>query len=134
MIEFARIPLKDFIKKYNPQEPKKETIENFEKEINSLLENAKGQDGEEFQKDKINKFLKNTYGYEYEPYKKVDSAICVDGKAWVLIEVKALNNRNEFPKNRENPLSKAFCQMVFYFLEEIENNNSLKTRYYLQRA
>ncbi len=126
MIKFAHIPLKDFIKKYNPQEPKKETIENFEKEINSLLENAKRQDGEEFQKSKINKFLKNTYDYECEPYEKVDSAIYVDGKAWVLIEVKALNNRNEFPKNRENPLSKAFCQMVFYFLEEIENNNSLK--------
>ncbi|MFT2743673.1 Eco57I restriction-modification methylase domain-containing protein [Helicobacter pylori] len=126
MIEFAHIPLKDFIKKYNPQEPKKETIENFEKEINSLLENAKRQDGEEFQKSKINKFLKNTYGYECEPYEKVDGTIYVDGKAWVLIEVKALNNRNEFPKDRENPLSKAFCQMVFYFLKEIENNNSLK--------
>ncbi|GAA7621438.1 hypothetical protein JP0124_09270 [Helicobacter pylori] len=48
MIKFAHIPLKDFIKKHNPQEPKKETIENFEKEINSLLENAKRQDGEEF--------------------------------------------------------------------------------------
>ncbi|GHR39812.1 type IIG restriction enzyme/methyltransferase [Helicobacter pylori] len=126
MIKFVHIPLKDFIKKYNPQEPKKETIENFEKEINSLLENAKRQDGEEFQKSKINSFLKNTYGYECEPYEKVDSAIYVDKKAWVLIEVKALNNRNEFPKNRENPLSKAFCQMVFYFLKEIENNNSLK--------
>ncbi|GAA7980746.1 hypothetical protein HpMS51_04410 [Helicobacter pylori] len=56
----------------------------------------------------------------------MDSAIYVDGKAWVLIEVKALNNRNEFPKDRENPLSKAFCQMVFYFLKEIEKNNSLK--------
>ncbi len=126
MIKFAHISLKDFIKKYNPQEPKKETIENFEKEINSLLENAKGQDGEEFQKNEINKFLKNTYGYECNTYEKVDSAIYVDGKAWVLIEVKALNNRNEFPKDRENPLSKAFCQMVFYFLKEIENNNSLK--------
>ncbi|WP_024774111.1 class I SAM-dependent DNA methyltransferase [Helicobacter pylori] len=126
MIKFAHISLKDFIKKYNPQEPKKETIENFEKEINSLLENAKGQDGEEFQKNEINKFFLNTYGYECNTYEKVDSAIYVDGKAWVLIEVKALNNRNEFPKDRENPLSKAFCQMVFYFLEEIENNNSLK--------
>ncbi len=126
MIKFVHIPLKDFLKKYNPQEPKKETIENFEKEINSLLENAKRQDGEEFQKSKINKFLKNTYGYECEPYEKVDSAIYVDGKAWVLIEVKALNNRNEFPKDRENPLSKAFCQMVFYFLNAIKNNNSLK--------
>ncbi|TPH56393.1 class I SAM-dependent DNA methyltransferase [Helicobacter pylori] len=126
MIKFAHIPLKDFIKKYNPQEPKKETIENLEKEINSLLENAKGQDGEEFQKNEINSFLKNTYDYHCNTYEKVDSAIYVDGKAWVLIEVKALNNRNEFPKNRENPLSKAFCQMVFYFLNAIENNNFLK--------
>ncbi|GAA9180995.1 class I SAM-dependent DNA methyltransferase [Helicobacter pylori] len=126
MIKFAHIPLKDFIKKHNPQEPKKETIENFEKEINSLLENAKRQDGEEFQKNEINSFLKNAYGYHCNTHEKVDSAIYVDGKAWVLIEVKALNNRNEFPKNRENPLSKAFCQMVLYFLKEIENNNSLK--------
>ncbi len=126
MIKFAHISLKDFIKKYNPQEPKKETIENFEKEINNLLENAKRQDYEESQKSKINEFLKNTYGYEYDIYEKVDSAIYVDGKAWVLIEVKALNNRNEFPKDRENPLSKAFCQMVFYFLDAIEKNNSLK--------
>ncbi|ABF85462.1 class I SAM-dependent DNA methyltransferase [Helicobacter pylori] len=128
MISFTHIPLKDFIKKHNPQEPKKETIENFEKEINSLLENAPRQDDEEFQKNEINKFLKNTYGYDCNTSKKVDSAIYVDGKAWVLIEVKALNNRNEFPKDRENPLSKAFCQMVLYFLEEIEKekNNSLK--------
>ncbi len=126
MIKFAHISLKDFIKKYNPQEPKKETIENFEKEINSLLENAKGQDGEEFQKNEINKFLKNVYGYDCNTNKKVDSAIYVDGEVRVLIEVKALNNRNEFPKDRENPLSKAFCQMVFYFLDAIEKNNSLK--------
>ncbi|MFP6262800.1 Eco57I restriction-modification methylase domain-containing protein [Helicobacter pylori] len=56
----------------------------------------------------------------------MDSVIYVDKEAWVLIEVKALNNKTEFPKNRENLLSKAFCQMVFYFLKEIENNNSLK--------
>ncbi|MFP6022359.1 class I SAM-dependent DNA methyltransferase [Helicobacter pylori] len=128
MIRFAHIPLKDFIKKHNPQEPKKETIENFEKEINSLLENVPRQDDEEFQKNEINKFLKNVYGYDCNTYEKVDSAIYVDGEVWVLIEVKALNNKTEFPKNRENPLIKAFCQMVLYFLEEIEKekNNSLK--------
>ncbi|WP_120886653.1 class I SAM-dependent DNA methyltransferase [Helicobacter pylori] len=128
MIRFTRIPLKDFIKKHNPQEPKKETIENFEKEINSLLENAPKQDDEEFQKNEINKFLKNAYGYDCNTNKKVDSAIYVDGEVRVLIEVKALDNKTEFPKNRENPLSKAFCQMVLYFLEEIEKekNNSLK--------
>ncbi len=128
MIRFAHISLKDFIKKYNPQEPKKETIENFEKEINSLLENAPRQDDEEFQKNEINKFLKNAYGYDCNTNKKVDSAIYVDGEVRVLIEVKALDKKTEFPKNRENPLSKAFCQMVLYFLEEIEKekNNSLK--------
>ncbi len=128
MIKFAHISLKDFIKKHNPQEPKKETIENFEKEINSLLENAPRQDDEEFQKNEINKFLKNAYGYDCNTYKKVDSAIYVDGEVRVLIEVKALDKKTEFPKDRENPLSKAFCQMVLYFLEEIEKekNNSLK--------
>ncbi|GAA9616178.1 class I SAM-dependent DNA methyltransferase [Helicobacter pylori] len=126
MIKFAHIPLKDFIKKYNPQEPKKETIENFEKEINNLLENAPKQDDEEFQKNEINKFLKNAYGYDCNTHEKVDSAIYVDGEVRVLIEVKALANKTEFPKDRENPLSKAFCQMVFYFLKEIEKNNSLK--------
>ncbi|MGL2803935.1 DUF7149 domain-containing protein [Helicobacter pylori] len=126
MIRFAHISLKDFIKKHNPQEPKKETIENFEKEINSLLENAPRQDDEEFQKNEINKFLKNAYGYDCNTNKKVDSTIYVDKEVRVLIEVKALNKKTEFPKNRENPLSKAFCQMIFYFLKEIENNNSLK--------
>ncbi len=126
MIKFAHIPLKDFIKKHNPQEPKEETIKNFEKEINSLLENAKRKDDEEFQKNEINKFFLKTYGYDCNTNKKVDSAIYVGEEAWVLIEVKALNNRNEFPKNRESPLSKAFCQMVFYFLKEIEKNNSIK--------
>ncbi len=128
MIRFAHISLKDFIKKHNPQTPKKETIENFEKEINSLLENAPKRNDEEFQKNEINKFLKNAYGYDCNTSKKVDSAIYVDGEVRVLIEVKALNNKTEFPKDRENPLSKAFCQMVLYFLEEIEKekNNSLK--------
>ncbi|MCQ2682236.1 class I SAM-dependent DNA methyltransferase [Helicobacter pylori] len=128
MIRFAHISLKDFIKKHNPQTPTKETIENFEKEINSLLENAPRQDDEEFQKNEINKFLKNTYGYDCNTSKKVDSAIYVGEEIQVLIEVKALDKKTEFPKNRENPLSKAFCQMVLYFLEEIEKekNNSLK--------
>ncbi|OOC26154.1 restriction endonuclease [Helicobacter pylori] len=128
MISFTRIPLKDFIKKHNPQTPTKETIENFEKEINSLLENVPRQDDEEFQKNEINKFFLKTYGYECNTRKKVDSAIYVDKEVRVLIEVKALNKKTEFPKDKENPISKAFCQMVLYFLEEIEKekNNSLK--------
>ncbi len=128
MINFAFKPLENFIKKYSPQTPTTETIENFEKEINSLLENAPRQDDEEFQKNEINKFLNNVYNYKCNTSKKVDSAIYVGGEVQVLIEVKRLSNKNEFPKDKENPLSKAFCQMVLYFLDEIEKekNNSLK--------
>ncbi len=56
----------------------------------------------------------------------MDSAIYVGEEVQVLIEVKRLSNKNEFPKDKANPLSKAFCQMVLYFLEKIEKNNSLK--------
>ncbi len=126
MINFTRIPLKDFIKDDKPQEPKKETLENFEKEIKSLLENAPKKDDEEFQKNEINSFLEKTYNYHCNTSGKIDSAIYVNGEVWVLMEVKALNNKTEFPESREKPLSKAFCQMVLYFLEEIEKNNSLK--------
>ncbi len=126
MISFTRIPLKDFIKDDKPQEPKKEILENFEKNIKSLLENAPKKDDEEFQKKVINSFLEKTYNYDCNTSGKIDSAIYVNGEVWVIIEVKALNNKTEFPENKENPLSKAFCQMVLYFLEEKEKNNSLK--------
>ncbi len=126
-MNFTRIPLKDFIiKDDKPQEPKKETLENFEKEIKSLLENAPKKDDEEFQKNEINSFLEKTYNYDCNTSGKIDSAIYVNGEVWVLIEVKALNNKTEFPESREKPLSKAFCQMALYFLEETEKNNSLK--------
>ncbi len=126
MIKFAHISLKDFIKDDKPQEPKKETLENFEKEIKNLVENAPKKDDEEFQKKVINSFLEKTYGYHCNTSGKIDSAIYVNGEVWVLMEVKALNNKTEFPESREKPLSKAFCQMVLYFLEETEKNNSLK--------
>ncbi len=125
-MNFTRIPLKDFIKDDNSQEPKRETLENFEKEIKNLLENAPKKDDEEFQKKVINSFLEKTYNYDCNTSGKIDSAIYVNGEVWVLMEVKALNNKTEFPESREKPLSKAFCQMVLYFLEEIEKNNSLK--------
>ncbi len=126
MIRFIFKPLENFIKKYSPQTPTTETIEKFKEEIKSLLENAPRQDDEEFQKNEINSFLKNAYGYRCNTNKKVDSAIYVGGEVQVLIEVKRLSNKNEFPKDKTNPLSKAFCQMVLYFLEKTEKNNSLK--------
>ncbi len=125
MINFNFKPLENFIKKYSPQTPPTETIENFKKEINNLLKNAPRQDDEEFQKNEINKFLNNVYNYKCNTNKKVDSAIYVGEEVQVLIEVKRLSNKNEFPKDKANPLSKAFCQMVLYFLDEIEKEKTI---------
>ncbi|WRC55795.1 hypothetical protein E5L18_06985 [Helicobacter pylori] len=88
MMNFARIPLKDFIKKHNPQTPTTETIENFEKEINSLLENVPRQDDEEFQKNEINSFLKNAYGYRCNTNKKWIARSMWMGKSKCLLKSK----------------------------------------------
>lgn len=128
MITFKPTPLKDFIKSHSPTNPTQEVIERFSKKIELFLQKANTQDDEEFQKNEINKLLAKVYGYDCNTKGKIDSAIYVDGEAQVLIEVKALANKNEFAKSSDNPLSKALCESILYFLREIKqgNNNSIK--------
>ena len=128
MITFKSTPLKEFIKSHSPTNPTQEVIERFSKEIELFLQKANTQDDEEFQKNEINKLLAKVYGYDCNTKGKIDSAIYVDGEAQVLIEVKALANKNEFAKSSDNPLSKALCESILYFLREIKqgNNNSIK--------
>ncbi|MCE3039731.1 Eco57I restriction-modification methylase domain-containing protein [Helicobacter anatolicus] len=126
MINFKSIILKDFIKPYSPPSPSQEVMENFSQTIQDFLQRAFMQSDEEFQKNEINRFLAKTYGYDCNTLGKVDSAIYVDREAQVLIEVKAFENKAEFPK--DSPLSKAFYESILYFLREtqIVNNNSIK--------
>ncbi len=128
MITFKPISLEDFIKPYNPSTPTQEMISSFGSSLQVFLEKSQSQSDEEFQKNEINKFLKLIYGYDCNTKGKIDSAIYVDGEAQVLIEVKALANKNEFAKSSDNPLSKALCESILYFLREIKqgNNNSIK--------
>ncbi|WP_027327539.1 DUF7149 domain-containing protein [Helicobacter pametensis] len=126
MITFKHIPLKDFVKKCSPINPTKEMIERFSKEVELFLQKASIQDDEEFQKNEINRFLGRAFGYDCNTRGKVDSAIYIEGEAQVLIEVKALKNKAEFPK--DTPLSKALCESILYFLRETQKkqNNSIK--------
>ncbi|STP11967.1 type II restriction/-modification system protein [Helicobacter mustelae] len=128
MITFSHIPLEDFLAPHNPKAPQKQTIEDFEKELKTFLEKAQTREDEEYQKNEINKFLNKVYGYDCNTKGNIDSAIYVDNEAQVLIEVKALKNKAEFPKDKENPLSKALCEGILYFLREREkhNNNSIR--------
>lgn len=126
MISFKPQMLQDFIKPHNPKVPKDEDIQRFQSNLDDYLSKAiKGSD-EEYQKNEITKFLHQSYGYDCNTKGRVDSAIYVDGEAQVLIEVKALANKAEFP--RETPLSKALCESILYFLRETqkEKNNSIK--------
>ncbi|MCE3038772.1 type IIG restriction enzyme/methyltransferase [Helicobacter anatolicus] len=126
MINFKSIILKDFVKPYSPPSPSQEVMESFSQTIQDFLQRAFMQSDEEFQKNEINRFLAKTYGYDCNTLGKVDSAIYVDREAQVLIEVKAFENKAEFPK--DSPLSKAFYESILYFLREtqIANNNSIK--------
>ncbi|RDU70834.1 type II restriction endonuclease, partial [Helicobacter anseris] len=128
MISFKQITPKDFNKSYNPKIPKADEIKSFKKEVDIFLSKAQSQKEEEFQKNEINKFLAKVYNYDCNTKGKVDSAIYVEDKAQVLIEVKSLNNNLEFPKSQDNPLSKALYESILYFLREHEgeNNNSIK--------
>ncbi len=117
--------LDEFLKSSLP--PSTQTLKNFKDKVQSFLKKATMQNDEEYQKNEINDFLKQVFSYSCNTKNKIDSAIYVDHEVQVIIEVKRLDNKKEFPQTPQNPLSKAFCEAVLYFLRERNaRNNSLK--------
>ena len=126
MITFKRTSLEDFVKSYNPTPPLRDDINAFEGHIQAFFSKALGGNGEEYQKNEINSFLKNVFDYDCNTKDRIDSAIYVDGIAQVLIEVKALG-KSGFPKSPDNPISTALSESILYFLREFRaSNNSIK--------
>ncbi|TWO27899.1 DUF7149 domain-containing protein [Campylobacter insulaenigrae] len=117
----------EFVKKYSTKAPTKESITNFKSQVNQFLEKITKASEEEFQKNEIAKLLQNTYHYDLNTKGKIDLAIYNDEKINVIFEVKSTANKSEFPKIKENLLSKAFCESILYFLREKQNkNNTIK--------
>ncbi|WP_291952774.1 Eco57I restriction-modification methylase domain-containing protein [Campylobacter sp.] len=117
----------EFIKKYSTKTPTKELITTFKNQINNFLQKTAKASEEEFQKNEIAKLLQDTYHYDLNTKGKIDLAIYDDEKANVIFEVKSTANKNEFPKSKENLLSKAFCESILYFLREKQDkNNAIK--------
>ncbi|MCR6587516.1 DUF7149 domain-containing protein [Campylobacter insulaenigrae] len=117
----------EFVKKYSTKAPTKESITNFKSQVNQFLEKITKASEEEFQKNEIAKLLQNTYHYDLNTKGKIDLAIYNDEKINVIFEVKSTANKSEFPKTKENLLSKAFCESILYFLREKQNkNNTIK--------
>ncbi|RDU65798.1 hypothetical protein CQA53_05760 [Helicobacter didelphidarum] len=121
------IPLEDFLTDYHTIEPTNEELQAFKAHLHTYLKRSTQQDNEEYQKNEINDFLKKVFHYRINTKNQIDSAIYDDNKVKVIIEAKRINNKNEFPKNKHNPLSKALCESVLYFLREYhKGNNEIK--------
>ncbi|MFM7368742.1 MAG: type II restriction endonuclease, partial [Sphaerospermopsis kisseleviana] len=113
----------------------KNEFEKFKVNLLNLIQQIDDNETEEFHKNIVADFLKNTY---YSPdffinTKKSNDFVIYNGKdtkssVGVIIEAKKPNNTSEMLKV-DNLNTKALQQLVFYFLEERITNKNLEIKY-----
>ena len=128
MITFKRLSLQDFLKSYSTPTPSQKEIELFQKQIAQMLQGSQAHHREKSQEQEISELLNTTFAYRCRSRDNIDLAILQEGRVSVILEVKSLENKSEFPSSPDNPLSKALYEAILYFLRETykEHNNSLK--------
>ena len=96
-MQYKHIPLKDFIKGYNPTAPTDTELKDFKKIINNTLKlHARGE-RESTHQTRIMDLLKYTSKCPCEPIGDIDLLIYDnDGATNVIIECKSLTNKKEF--------------------------------------
>ncbi|MCJ7448782.1 MAG: Eco57I restriction-modification methylase domain-containing protein [Bacteroidales bacterium] len=115
--------------------PNRTRIELFKKNISSLFDQIKEPESEEFHKNIISEFLKNTY---YSPDHYINTKDRADlvihtGKdtntpVGVLFETKKPDNRSEMPTT-DNLNSKAFHELILYYLRERITFKNIEIKY-----
>ncbi len=128
-------PRESLNKAYLKTRPNRSQIEIFKKNILNLLDNINKQEGEEHNKNIVSEFLKNTW---YSPNHYINTKERADlvihtGKdsaspVGVLFEVKKPENRHEMP-SRSNLNSKAFQELVLYYLRERIRDGNIKIKH-----
>jgi hypothetical protein len=117
-------PRKSLNKAFLKVKPNRVQIDSFKQQLSSLLEQIKEGESEEFHKNIIADFLKNTY-YAPDYYintKGRNDQVIHNGKntkssVGVIIEAKSPTNKSEMPlKDKIN--TKAMQELVLYFLRE----------------
>jgi adenine-specific DNA-methyltransferase len=113
----------------------KNEFEKFKVNLLNLIQQIDDNETEEFHKNIVADFLKNTY---YSPdffinTKKSNDFVIYNGKdtkssVSVIIEAKKPNNTSEMLKV-DNLNTKALQQLIFYFLEERITNKNLEIKY-----
>ncbi|UCH92542.1 MAG: N-6 DNA methylase [Candidatus Aminicenantes bacterium] len=113
----------------------RDEIEKFKTNLVKLLDQINEKESEEFHKNIISEFLKNTYygSNHYINTKGRYDLVIHNGKdgnspVGVIIETKSPKNKNEMISTA-NLNNKAFHELIFYFLQERINNKNLEIRF-----
>jgi adenine-specific DNA-methyltransferase len=122
-------------KAYLKVKPNRTQIETFKKNITNLFDQIKESESEEFHKNIISEFLKNTY---YSPSNYINTKgrydlVIHNGKdsgstVGVIFETKKPGNKFEMPTSN-NINSKAFQELILYYLRERIKNKNIEIKY-----
>ncbi|MDY7003328.1 MAG: TaqI-like C-terminal specificity domain-containing protein [Cyanobacteriota bacterium] len=128
-------PRKALNKAYLKVKPSRKDIEKFQDNLQSLLEQINEAESEEFHKNLISQFLQDTY---YKPNhfintKRRNDLVIHNSKdqksqVGIILEIKKPRNTNEM-LNLDNLNTKAFQELVLYFLRERLQENNLEIKY-----
>jgi len=130
------ITLRDSINKaFLRLKPARPAIEEFKKNLITLLDRIDPRESEEFHKNLVISFLKDTYysGSQFINTKGRTDLVIHTGKeastpVGVILEVKKPANKAEMI-SRENLNSKAFQELILYYLRERVKGNNLEIKY-----
>ena len=110
-------------------------IETFKKNLIQLIDNIKESESEEFHKNLVSDFLKNTwYGTNHFINTKgrndlvIHNTNSASGTVGVIIEAKSPVNKNEMLKP-DNVNTKAFQELVLYYLRERITHKNLEVKH-----
>jgi hypothetical protein len=128
-------PKKALNKAFLKVKPSRDEIEKFKANLVTMLDQINEKESEEFHKNIISEFLKNTYygNNHYINTKGRYDLVIHNGKdsgstVGVIIETKSPKNKNEMLSTSDLN-AKAFHELIFYFLQERLNNKNLEIRY-----
>src|SRR5665647_2191099 len=134
-MEINLLNLRNSINKaYLKVKPNRIQIETFKKNITNLFDQIKESESEEFHKNIISEFLKNTW---YSPDHYINTKgradlVIHNGKdmntpVGVLFETKKPGNRSEMP-TRNNLNTRAFHELILYFMRERVKSKNIEVK------
>ena len=128
-------PRKSLNKAFLKINPFRKDIETFKKHLKNLIEKINESESEEFHKNLIADFLKNTYysSNHFINTKERNDLVIHNGKdpktsVGVILEFKKPTNKSEMLKVN-NLNTKAFQELVLYFLRERLTEKNLEIKY-----